>query len=89
VERRDEPAECGPFCGEHEAHAQQPADGAGHLAGIGQRFLHGSQGGGEVALEPLARRGEADPAAGPVENLDSQPRLEQTNGLAHPGLGDA
>ena len=89
LERGNQPAERRPLGGEDEADAQQPTDGTGELAGLGQRLVHSGQRGREVALELLARRGEADPAAGPVEDLDSEPGLKDTHGLAHPGLGDA
>jgi hypothetical protein len=89
LELRDEPAERGALGGEHEADAQQPADGDGQLAGVGQRLVHGGQRGLEVPPERLARRRQADPAAGPVEDLDTEPGLESTHGLAHSGLGDA
>jgi hypothetical protein len=49
----------------------------------------GRPGGREGALEFLARQREADPAAGPVEDLDAEPGLKDAYGLAHPGLGDA
>jgi hypothetical protein len=40
-------------------------------------------------LSPSPRGRQADPPAGPVEDLDAQPGLEDPHGLAHPGLGDA
>jgi hypothetical protein len=52
-------------------------------------LVHRGQGGGEVALERFAGRGEADPAAGPVEDLDSEPGLQGADGLADRRLGDA
>src|SRR5207249_2988609 len=69
--------------------AQQPADGMGQLARLGQGPVQGGQRGREVALELLARRRQADPAAGPVEDLDAEPGLKDPHGLSHPGLGDA
>ena len=89
LERGDEPAERRTLSGENETDAQQPADGTRQLAGLGQGPVHGSQRGHEAALERLARGREADPAAGPVEDLDPEPGLNDPHCLAHPGLGDA
>jgi hypothetical protein len=84
----DEPAERWPLGGEHESHPQQPADRGGQLAGVGQGLVHRGQRGGEAALEFFAGRGEPDPAAGPVEELDSEPGLQGPDGLADRRLGD-
>jgi hypothetical protein len=54
LERRGESAERGAFGGEDETNAQQPADGAGELAGLGQGLVQGSQRGREAAVELVA-----------------------------------
>jgi hypothetical protein len=81
-------AERRPFGGEHEPDAQQPADRPGQLAGLGQNPVQGGEHGGEVPPERFTRWRQADPAAGPVEDLDAQPGLQHPHRLAHPGLGD-
>jgi hypothetical protein len=89
LEGRREPAERRAFGGEDEADAQQPADGARQFAGVGQGLIQCSERGYEAALEPVARGRQADPAAGPVEDLHVEPGLKGPYRLAHPGLGDA
>ena len=89
LKRRDEPAERWALSGEDEADAQEPADGMRQLAGLDQGLVQGSKRGHESALEALARWRQADPAASPVEDLDPEPGLKDTHGLAYPGLGDA
>jgi NAD(P)H-binding len=89
LESRREPAERRAFGGEDEADAQQPADGARQLAGVGQGVIQGRQCRHQAALEPIACGREADPAAGPVEDLHAEPGLKDPYRLAHPGLGDA
>ena len=89
LERCDEPAERRPFGGDHKPDAQQAGGCAGQFAGRGEGLVQGGQHGHEVASERFARGREPDPAAGPVEDLDSKPGLQDAYGLADPRLGDA
>ena len=50
LERRDKPAERWALGGEDEADAQQPADGAGELAGLGQRLVQAASAGARLRL---------------------------------------
>ena len=89
TECRREPAERRSLGGEDEPDAQQPADVTGQMAGLGQRPFQSRQRGREPSAELFARGSKADPAARPVEELDSETGLEDAHGFAHTRLGDA
>jgi hypothetical protein len=89
MECRGEPADRRSLGGEDEPDAQQPADVAGQMARLGQSLFHGCQHGRELSAELFALRSEADLAARPVEEPDSETGLEDAHGFAHARLGDA
>jgi len=89
MECRGEPAERRSLGGEDEPDAQQPADVTGQMARLGQSPFQGRQRGRELSAELFARRSEADLAARPVEEPDSETGLEDAYGFADARLGDA
>jgi hypothetical protein len=61
---------------------------ARRVARLGQSLFQCRERGREFSAELFARRSQTDPAAGPVEEPDSETGLEDAHGFAHARLGD-
>ena len=84
----DEATEMGAVGGGGEPDAQRAGDADGVVASLGERAVKGGQGWDQVAAEVFPGRGEADPAAGAVEQPTTKACLQAANGFTDTRLGD-
>jgi hypothetical protein len=84
----DEPVERRPVSGGRESDAQPAGDAGGMIAGLGECAVDRRQGRDEVTAELFPRGGEADPAAGALEQPGANACLQAADGFADARLGN-